>query len=234
MATRGRDRPCTSSMQCSIATHHGMKSTHRVSVNYWDARRYFFEYGCLSGSSDSTYICVLLECQALLAKMDWLSGTVSFIYSVLSDKSQDVNQDYPLSTVATERSQYGPDSAQMRTDTKIERNSDSDIQTAEISDVPSIEQSSEHESGSEHTDMDLDADEEDETVHQLLLDFTDMVIERYTQDNWFSIPININKLILDEKGLYWRKYQLAIPEYASLIKNCKELPFDSPWSGHFG
>ena len=150
---------------------------------------------------------------------------------MLSEKSQDVIQGYPLSSVASERSEYGHDSAQMRTDTQIERNGDGDIQTAEISDVPSIEQSSEHESGSVHTDMDLHADEADETVHQLLLDFTDMVIARYTQDNWFSIPINTNELILDEKGLYWRKYQSAIPKYASLIKNCIELPYDSPWSG---
>ena len=45
---------------------------------------------------------------------------------------------------------------------------------------------------------------------------------------------NTEKLILDEKGLYWREHQLAIPDYASLRKNCIELSHDAPWSGHFG
>ena len=39
----------------------------------------------------------------------------------------------------------------------------------------------------EHTDMDLDADDEDDTIHQLLADFTDMVIEGYTHDDWFQV-----------------------------------------------
>ena len=33
--------------------------------------------------SDSTYICVPRECQALLAEMGWLQATVVYIYGVL-------------------------------------------------------------------------------------------------------------------------------------------------------
>ena len=47
--------------------------------------------------------------------------------------------------------------------------------------------------------MDRDDDADDQTVHQLLTDFTEMVIEGYTRDDWFSIPNNTSKLILDEK-----------------------------------
>ena len=48
-------------------------------------------------------------------------------------------------------------------------------------------------------------------VPYVLTDFTEMVIEGYTQDGWFSIPHNISKLLLDEKGLYGREHDLAIP-----------------------
>ena len=65
-------------------------------------------------------------------------------------------------------------------------------------------------------------------VHQLLADFTGMVIEGYTQDNWFSLPTNANELFRDKTGLCWREHQLAIPDYASLRKNCVELSHDAP------
>ena len=103
----------------------------------------------------------------------------------ISEKSQDVIRDYPLSSVAPDRSVYGPDSAHTRTDNQIEHQGDGDIQTADIPNNPSVEQSSEHESDSEDTDMNLDAEDEDDTIHQLLADFTDMVIEGYTPDDWF-------------------------------------------------
>ena len=38
-------------------------------------------------------------------------------------------------------------------------------------------------------------------IHQRLTDFTDMVIEGYTRDDWYTIPANTNELILDEKVL---------------------------------
>ena len=82
--------------------------------------------------------------------------------------------------------------------------------------------------------MDLDPEENDETIHQLLTDFTEMIIEGYNQDDWFSVPNKTDKLLLDEKSLYWRNHQLAIPDYASLRKNCIELSHDAPWSSHFG
>jgi hypothetical protein len=148
--------------------------------------------------------------------------------------SQNVIRDHPLSSVEHERSDYGTDSAHMRDDDHIERDGDGNVRTAEQPDTQNVQQSSEQNSDSEHTDMDLDEDADDETVHQLLTDFTEMVIEGYTQDDWFSKPENTNKLILDEKGLYWREHQLAIPDYASLRRNCIELSHDAPWSGHFG
>ena len=111
----------------------------------------------------------------------------------------------------------------MRTDNQHERRSNSEVQTAEHPKIPSVEQS-DLESESD-TDMDLDPEENDETIHQLLTDFTEMVVERYNQDDWFSVPNNTDKLLLDEKGF---------PDYASLRKNCIELSHDAPWSGHFG
>ena len=118
----------------------------------------------------------------------------------------------------TERSEYGPDSAHTKTGNHIiEHDGDSDIHTADIPNIPDVQQSREHESDSEHTDMDLDAEKDDETIHQHLTDFTDMVIEGYTQDDWYSIPVNTHKLILVEEGVYWREHQLAIPDQCFLF-----------------
>ena len=151
---------------------------------------------------------------------------------------KDVILDYPMSSVETDRSEYGPDSAHMREDNQKEHEGDGDVRTAEQPNISNVEQSYENDSERENSDsgeMDLNnSDDEDETIHQLLTDFTEMVIEGYTQDDWFSSPTNTSKLILDEKGLYWREHQLAIPDYASLRKNCIELSHDAPWSGHFG
>ena len=65
----------------------------------------------------------------------------------------------------TVRSEYGPDTAHTRTDRRIEREINGQVQTAEHPNISSVEHVSEHESDSGHTDMDLDADDEDETVH---------------------------------------------------------------------
>jgi hypothetical protein len=151
----------------------------------------------------------------------------------ISEKSQNVILDYPSSNVAPVCTDYGTDSAHTRTDIQNERRSNSEVQTAEHPKIPSVEHS---DSESENdTDMEIDPEvEDDETTHQLLTDFTEMVIEGYTKDDWFSIQKNTDKLLLDEKGLYWKNHQLAIPDYASLRKNCIELSHDAPWSGHFG
>ena len=146
------------------------------------------------------------------------------------NSSRNVIRDHPMSNVELERSENGPDSAHTREDDHIERDGDGYVRTAEQPNIQNVQQSSEKDSDS---DIDIDIDD-DETVHQLLTDFTEMVIEGYTQDDWFSVPNNTNKLLLDEKGLYWREHQLAIPDYASLRKNCIELSHDAPWSGHFG
>ena len=104
---------------------------------------------------------------------------------------------------------YGTDSAHVRTDNQLERRSNSEVQTAEHPKIPSVEhRDSESESD---TEMEIDPEEDDETIHQLLTDFTEMVIEGYTKDDWFTIPQNTDKFLLDEKGLYWRDHQLAIP-----------------------
>ena len=98
-----------------------------------------------------------------------------------------------------------------KTDNQLERRSNNEIQTAEHPKIPSVEHS-DSESDND-TEMEIDPEEDDETIHQLLTDFTDMVIEGYTKDDWFTMPQNTDKLLLDEKGLYWRNHQLAIPDY---------------------